>query len=402
MARAFEKLSDLKVRKVKSPGYLGDGGGLYLQVSPSLSKSWVFRYQVNGRAREMGLGSFNTFGLRDARDRATNCRKLLADGIDPIDQRNATMQKKQLSDARVMTFGQCCEKYIEAHRSGWKNAKHAGQWDATLRTYCTLLWLLDVATIDTVLVMKCLEPIWKAKTETASRVRGRIESVLAWATVRKFRTGDNPAAWRNHLDQLLPKRSKVQKVEHRAALPYADMPEFMTKLRLRQGLSARALELQILTATRPGEAAGAQWDEFDVPAETWIIPADRMKAGKEHRIPLSPTVLALLQSLIPITPTGKQLHIAGHVFPGVKDRPLTTAAAMNLLKELHPQVTAHGFRSTFRDWAAETTKHPREVIEAAMAHRLKDKSEAAYQRGDLLTRRAKLMNDWERHCHSTA
>jgi integrase len=401
MARAFEKLSDLKVRKVKTPGYLGDGGGLYLQVSPSLSKSWVFRYQIDGRSREMGLGSLNTFGLRDARDRATSCRKLLADGVDPIEQRNAAQQKRRLTDARAMTFGQCCEKYIEAHRSGWKNAKHAGQWDATLRTYCTLLWSLDVAAIDTALVMKCLEPIWKAKTETASRVRGRIESVLAWATVRKFRTGDNPAAWRNHLDQLLPKRSKVQKVEHRSALPYAAMREFMTKLRLRQGLSARVLELQILTATRPGESAGAQWEEFDIPAAMWIIPADRMKAGKEHRVPLSPAALTLLQSLIPTTPEGKQLHVVGHVFPGVKDRPLTTAAAMNLLKELHPGITAHGFRSTFRDWAAETTKHPREVIEAAMAHRLKDKSEAAYQRGDLLTRRAKLMNDWERYCRST-
>ena len=400
MARAFEKLSDLKVRKVKSPGYLGDGGGLYLQVSPSLSKSWVFRYQVNGRNREMGLGSFNTFGLRDARDRATSCRKLLADGIDPIEQRNAAQQEKRLTDARAMTFGKCCEKYIEAHRSGWKNVKHAGQWDATLRTYCTLLWSLDVAAIDTVLVMKCLEPIWKAKTETASRVRGRIESVLAWATVRKFRTGDNPAAWRNHLDQLLPKRSRVQKVEHRSALPYAAMREFMTKLRLRQGLSARALELQILTATRPGESAGAQWGEFDTPAAMWIIPADRMKAGKEHRVPLSPAALTLLQSLIPTTPEGRQLHVIGHVFPGVKDRPLTTAAAMNLLKELHPDITAHGFRSTFRDWAAETTKHPREVIEAAMAHRLKDKSEAAYQRGDLLARRAKLMNDWACYCRS--
>lgn len=402
MARAFEKLSDLKVRKVKLPGYLSDGGGLYLQVSPSLTKSWVFRYQIDGRAREMGLGSFNTFGLRDARDRATNCRKLLADGIDPIDHRNAALQKKRLSDARVMTFGQCCEKYIEAHRSGWKNAKHAGQWEATLSTYCKLLWSLDVGAIDTALVMKCLEPIWTAKTETASRVRGRIESVLAWATVRKFRTGDNPAAWRNHLDQLLPKRSKVQKVEHRAALPHADIPQFMTKLRLCQGLSARALELQILTATRPGEAVGAKWEEFDVPAAMWIIPAERMKAGKEHRVPLSQTAVGLLRSLIPNTPKGKLLHVAGHVFPGVKDRPLTTAAAMNLLKELHPDITAHGFRSTFRDWAAETTKHPREVIEAAMAHRLKDKSEAAYQRGDLLTRRAKLMNDWDRYCRPAA
>ena len=393
MARAFEKLSDLKVRKVKTPGYLGDGGGLYLQVSPSLSKSWVFRYQIDGRSREMGLGSFNTFGLRDARDRATNCRKLLADGVDPIDQRNAAQQKKQLADARVMTFGQCCGKYIEAHRSGWKNAKHAGQWDATLRTYCTLLWPLDVATIDTALVMKCLEPIWTAKTETASRVRGRIESVLAWATVRKFRTGDNPASWRNHLDQLLPKRSKVQKVEHRAALPYADMPEFMTKLRLREGLSARVLELQILTATRPGETAGAQWDEVDLAAAIWIIPAERMKADKEHRVPLSATALSILQSLP---------HVSPSIFPGVNGRPITTAAAMKLLKELQPGITAHGFRSTFRDWAAETTKHPREVIEAAMAHRLKDKSEAAYQRGDLLIRRAKLMNDWDRHCRSAA
>ena len=393
MARAFEKLSDLKVRKVKTPGYLGDGGGLYLQVSPSLSKSWVFRYQIDGRTREMGLGSFNTFGLRDARDRATSCRKLLADGVDPIDQRNAAQQKKQLADARVMTFGQCCGKYIEAHRSGWKNAKHAGQWDATLRTYCTLLWPLDVATIDTALVMKCLEPIWTAKTETASRVRGRIESVLAWATVRKFRTGDNPASWRNHLDQLLPKRSKVQKVEHRAALPYADMPEFMTKLRLREGLSARVLELQILTATRPGETAGAQWDEVDLAAAIWIIPAERMKADKEHRVPLSATALSILQSLP---------HVSPSIFPGVNGRPITTAAAMKLLKELQPDITAHGFRSTFRDWAAETTKHPREVIEAAMAHRLKDKSEAAYQRGDLLIRRAKLMNDWDRHCRSAA
>jgi integrase len=179
------------------------------------------------------------------------------------------------------------------------------------------------------------------------------------------------------------------------------MPKFMTKLRLRQGLSARALELQILTATRPGEAAGAQWEEFDLPAAMWIIPADRMKAGKEHRVPLSSTTVTLLQSLIPTTPEGKQLHVVGNMFPGVKDRPLTTAAAMNLLKELHPDITAHGFRSTFRDWAAETTKHPREVIEAAMAHRLKDKSEAAYQRGDLLTRRAKLMSDWDRYCRSS-
>jgi len=398
MARAFQKLSDLKIRKAQESGYLSDGGGLYLQVSPSLSKSWVFRYVLNGRAREMGLGSLRTFGLRDARDRAEKCRQLLADGIDPIENRKAGRQDQLLSAARIVTFGQCCEKYIEAHRSGWKNVKHGAQWEATLNTYCKVLWPLDVASIDTALVMKCLEPIWKTKTETASRVRGRIESVLAWAAVRKFRSGDNPAAWRNHLDQLLPKRSKVQKVEHRAALPYADIPDFFKALRLRPGLAARVLELQILTATRPGEAAGAQWEEFDLTAGTWTIPAERMKADKEHRVPLSPSAKTLLQSLIPLTSNGTKLHVCGHVFPGVKGRSLTTAAAMNLLKELRPEVTAHGFRSTFRDWAAETTSHPREVIEAAMAHRLKDKSEAAYQRGDLLVRRAKLMADWARYC----
>jgi len=209
MARQFEKLSDLKVRKTQSPGYLGDGGGLYLQVSSTVSKSWVFRYKVNGRTREMGLGSFQTFGLREARDRAANCRKQLADGIDPIEHRNTGRKDKRLAEARVVTFGQCCDKYIEAHEDGWKNIKHASQWEATLTTYCKSIWNLDVASIDTALVMKCLDPIWKTKTETASRLRGRIESVLAWATVRKFRTGDNPASWRNHLDQ--PRRPPLRR-----------------------------------------------------------------------------------------------------------------------------------------------------------------------------------------------
>jgi Integrase len=398
MARQLEKLSALKVNRASTPGYLGDGGGLYLQVSASGSKSWVFRFQLAGRAREMGLGALHTFGLKEARERAQRCRQLVADGIDPIEEKQADRQRKQQADARAVTFGACCEKYIEAHRAGWRNEKHAAQWDATLRTYCAAIWKLDVAAIDTALVLKCLEPIWLEKTETASRLRGRIESVLAWATVRKFRTGDNPAQWRNHLDQLLPKRSKVQKVEHRAALPYADAAEFMAKLRQRQGLAARALELQILTATRPGEAAGAQWDEFDLDTGIWIIPGERMKAGKEHRIPLSPAAVTLLQSLIPTTPKGKRMHVVGHVFPGVKGRPLTTAAGMALLKEMKTGVTAHGFRSTFRDWAGDTTSHPREIIEAAMAHRLKDAAEAAYQRSDLLQRRAKLMNDWARYC----
>ncbi|WP_158885157.1 integrase arm-type DNA-binding domain-containing protein [Rhodanobacter sp. L36] len=390
MARQTKKLTALEVNRASTPGYLGDGGGLYLQISPSGSKSWVFRFQLDGKAREMGLGKYPDRTLEKARKKAEEARELLVDKIDPIADRDRKQQAKRVAEAHVMAFGVCCEKYIDAHRAGWRNDKHAAQWSATLVTYCAPIWKLDVAKIDTALVMECIEPIWTTKPETASRVRGRMESVLAWATVRKLRTGDNPAAWKNHLDQLLPKRSKVKAVEHRPALAYADMPEFMARLRARTGLAARALDLQILTATRPGEAAAAQWEEFDLGAAVWIIPGSRMKAGLEHRVPLSPAAVALLRSL--------STQTTGNVFPGVRGRPLTTAAGMKLLKDLEPGITAHGFRSSFRDWAGETTSHPREIIESAMAHRLKNASEAAYSRGDQLARRAKLMNDWARYC----
>ena len=391
MTRTRNKLTALKVRSLREPGRYSDGGNLYLYIGTNGARSWVFRYsdRVTGKVRDKGLGPAIDIDLARARERAAVCRLQLLEGGDPIGVAQERRQAARIEHAKRVTFGQCCEQYIAAHRAGWRNVKHAEQWGSTLRTYCALLWPLDVGAVDTGLVMRCLEPIWKEKTETASRLRGRIESVLAWATVRKFRTGDNPAQWRNHLDQLLPKRSKVQKVEHRPALPYADTAAFMVKLRQRQGLAARALELQILTACRPGEAAGAQWGEFDMDAAIWTIPGERMKAGKEHRIPLSPAALALLKSLH---------RIDGNVLPGIKGRPLTTAAGMQLLKDMQPGITAHGFRSTFRDWAAETTSHPREVIEAAMAHRLKDAAEAAYQRGDLLRRRAALMKDWAIYC----
>ena len=337
----------------------------------------------------MGLGPAWDVTLAEARERAANLRRMLRDGQDPLQVKHAQKAEARAMHEKRMPFGRCAELYIEVHRSGWKNPKHASQWSATLTTYCEPIWKLPVDAIDTALVMKCLDSIWTTKTETASRLRGRIESVLAWATVRGLRTGDNPAAWRNHLDQLLPARNKVRKVEHRAALPYAEAAAFMVELRQRNSLAARVLELQILTATRPGEAAGAQWSEFDLDAGLWTIPAARMKAGKEHRIPLAPAVVKLLEALP---------HDNVNVFPGVKNRPITTEAAMKLLKELRPGLTAHGFRSTFRDWAAETTSHPREVIEAAMAHRLKDAAEAAYQRGDLLQRRAVLMKDWAGYC----
>jgi integrase len=391
MAAQINRLTATSV-KTKHPGMHADGGSLYLLVkADGKNRSWIFRYRdrVTGKLRDMGLGPTWDVSLAEARERAATLRRQLRDGQDPLATKHASRDAAKAQHEKRMPFGRCAELYIETHRNGWRNPKHAQQWDSTLRTYCQPVWTLPVDTIDTALVMKCLDPIWTTKTETASRLRGRIESVLAWATVRGLRTGDNPAAWRNHLDQLLPARNKVQAVEHRAALPYAEVAEFMVELRQRDTLAARVLELQILTATRPGEAAGAEWDELDLDGAVWTIPPARMKAGKEHRVPLAPAVLKLLKALPQTSPS---------VFPGVRGKPITTEAAMKLLKELRPGLTAHGFRSTFRDWAAETTSHPREVIEAAMAHRLKDAAEAAYQRGDLLQRRAVLMKDWAGYC----
>jgi integrase len=386
MGTQVNRLTALKIKNAK-PGMHADGGLLYLLVKSDERRSWIFRYRdrVTGKLRDMGLGPAWDVTLAEARERAANLRRMLRDGQDPLQVKHAQKAEARAMHEKRMPFGRCAELYIETHRSGWKNPKHAAQWSATLTAYCGPIWKLPVDAIDTALVMKCLDSIWTTKTETASRLRGRMESVLAWATVRGLRSGDNPAAWRNHLDQLLPARNKVQAVEHRPALPYAEAAAFMAELRQRNSLAARVLELQILTATRPGEAAGAQWSEFDLDGAVWTIPPERMKAGKEHRIPLAPAVVKLLEALP---------HVNANVFPGVKGRAITTDAAMKLLKELRPGLTAHGFRSTFRDWAAETTSHPREVIEAAMAHRLKDAAEAAYQRGDLLQRRAVLMKDW--------
>lgn len=391
MAAQINRLKATSVKN-KPPGMHADGGSLYLLVKPDgKNRSWIFRYRdrVTGKLRDMGLGPTWDVQLAEARKRAEDLRRMLRDGRDPLAEKQAKRAEAKLQHQKQLTFGRCAELYIEAQRAGWRNPKHAQQWDSTLRTYCEPIWKLPVDSIDTALVMRCLDPIWTTKTETASRLRGRMESVLAWATVRGLRTGDNPAQWRNHLDQLLPARNKVQAVEHRAALPYVEVAEFMAELRQRDSLAARSLELQIFTATRPGEAAGAQWKEIDLERAIWTIPGARMKAGKEHRIPLAPAVVKLLQALPQVGP---------HVFPGVRGKPITTDAAMKLLKDMRPGLTAHGFRSTFRDWAAETTSHPREVIEAAMAHRLKDAAEAAYQRGDLLQRRAVLMKDWAGYC----
>jgi len=394
MPRPINKLSDLRVRNASTPGYLSDGGGLYLQISPSLTKSWVFRYQLANRPREMGLGALHTFSLKEARERARRCRQLLAEGRDPIEDRQAERQQKRLDAARALTFDQCAAAYIDAHKAGWRNAKHGDQWSSTLSVYASPTFgALPVQAVDTALVMRALEPIWKAKTETASRVRGRIESVLDWATVRGYRTGENPARWRGHLDKLLPKRSKVKKVEHHAALPYAQISGFMDKLHAQEGIAARALEFLILTAARSGEVIGARWDEFDFEGKTWTVPGERMKAGRPHEVPLSPRALAIVKAQ-------QKIRTGDYVFAGRRPtEPLSNMAMLALLKRMgRTDLTAHGFRSTFRDWAAEQTNYANEVAEMALAHVVGDKVEAAYRRGTMKEKRVHLMNDWARFC----
>jgi len=390
MANAINKLSALQVNRLSKPGLYGDGAGLYLQITKGGVKSWLFRYMRSGRARGMGLGPVHTVSLADARIKALEVRKQLLEGIDPLDAKQQEQALVKASAVKATTFDECSAAYIDAHSSGWKNAKHADQWRNTLATYASPHFgSLPITELDTDLVMKALEPIWTSKTETASRVRGRIESVLDWATARGHRTGENPARWKGHLDHLLPKRSKVQAVVHHAALPYADAPKFMTQLRTIDTMAAKALELLILTATRTSEVIEARWNEFDLATAIWRIPAERMKAGKEHRIPLSPSAVTLLKHMQAI----KQNEF---VFPGQrKNKPLSNMALLQLLKRMgRLDLTAHGFRSTFRDWVGETTHYPREVAEAALAHLLKDKAEAAYARGDLIEKRTSMMSDW--------
>jgi len=399
MARTINKLSATFVAKESRPGRYGDGGGLWLQVSQFGTKAWIFRFMLDGKARQMGLGSVETFSLKEARERARQARQLVADGIDPIEARNEKKAAARSEDAKRITFKQASERYIKAHAAGWKNVKHADQWRSTLETYVwPVIGSLAVSSVDTAHVMKILEPIWSEKAETASRVRGRIERVLDWAKARHFRTGENPARWKGHLDKLLPARSKIAKVKHHAALPYRDMPAFMERLRKMESISARALEFTILSAARTGETIGAKWDEFDFSEKVWAVPGERMKSGREHRVPLSDRAIKILENL----PREKDSE---YVFPGSrKGRHLSNMAMLELLRGMEGTegLTVHGFRSTFRDWAAERTNFPREIAEAALAHVLKDKTEAAYQRGDLLEKRRRLMAAWSSYCTEKA
>lgn len=397
MAKAVNRLTQAFVNRTAEAGDYCDGHGLYLQVTKAGVKSWLFRYMRQGRARYMGLGPLHTVGLADARTRALECRRQLLDGIDPLDARQGERAAAKVEAAKGMTFAECATAYIEAHRSGWKNAKHADQWANTITTYAgPVFGELPVASVDTALVMKVLEPVWTTKAETASRLRGRIELVLDWATVRGYRSGDNPARWRGHVDKLLPKRSKVQKVEHHPALPYAELGGFIAELKQQPGTAARALGLLILTAARTGEIIGARRDEFDLAARVWVVPAKRMKMGKEHRVALSPAAVSIIKAAMAEGKSGWLFHS-----PGKPDKPLSNMALLSLLKRMgRADLTSHGFRSTFRDWAGETTHFPREVIEAALAHGIKDKAEAAYARGDLFVKRTKLMETWARFANA--
>lgn len=380
-----------RVERLREPGRYLDGRGLYLQIISKTNRSWLLRYQRDGRERWMGLGAVADFTLDEARERARKARQQLTDGIDPLEARQADKAARALATAKTMTFKQCAEAYIAANRAAWKNAKHGAQWTATLATYVyPHIGNLPVAAVDTGLVLRCVEPIWKDKTETASRVRGRIELVLDWATVRNYRSGDNPARWRGHLEHVLPARGKVAKVEHHAALPYAELPAFMAALREREGSAARALEFAILTAARTGEVLGAQWDEIDFDNATWTVPAGRMKASKEHRVPLSERALELLRSL----PTE---HGNEFVFIGPRNDGLSNMALAAVLKRMgYENITVHGFRSSFMDWCHDQTSYPKVVIDMALAHTVGDKVEAAYRRGDLFNKRKQLAEAWSK------
>ncbi|MBI2240943.1 MAG: integrase arm-type DNA-binding domain-containing protein [Magnetospirillum gryphiswaldense] len=394
MARTSNRLTAMTVQKAKEPGRYADGGGLYLQIGPTGGKSWLFRYTRQGKAREMGLGALNVLSLAEAREAAASVRRTLAAGHDPLDVRKAERQQQETQASNGMTFSECASAYIEAHKSGWRNEKHVAQWSSTIKTYAAPIFgTLPVQAINLEMVLKVLEPIWHTKPETAARLRGRIEAVLDWAAVRGHRSSDNPARWKGHLDKLLPPRSKVQSVQHHPALPYEEIGAFMSELRQREEGAARALEFTILTASRTSEALNARWDEFDLNAKVWRIPGKRMKAGKDHRIPLSEAAMTIL------TRTA-EIRQSAFVFPGQrKERPLSNMVFLQLLKRMkRPDLTTHGFRSTFRDWAAERTAFSREVAEMALAHTIGDKVEAAYRRGDLFEKRRELMASWADFC----
>ena len=387
MTRQLNRLNDRRVRNESRAGRLGDGGGLALQVSASGSRSWVFMWKSDGKRTVMGLGAYPTVSLAEAREKAATCRKLVAAGVNPLAE-----SRKEATP----TFREVVDRFLDAQRlASWRNAKHRDQWKMTLgEAYCARILNRKVDEIGTADVLSVLKPIWQSKAETASRLRGRIERVLAFAEGQGWRReGKNPAQWKNGLDAILPQRRKLTRGHHRA-LPYTDVPAFMQRLGAAIGTAPRALEFTILTATRSGEAVGATWSEIDLDKKVWTIAASRMKAGRQHRIPLSDPALRILELMAAVRENDL-------VFPGQKrNKPISAASMEMLLRRMQVKQfgTIHGFRSSFRDWAGDATAFPREVIEQALAHRVGDATEIAYRRSDALERRRAVMDAWADYC----
>jgi integrase len=391
MARLVKRLSARQVANAKPPkgrraALIADGGNLFLQVSTGkdghVRRSWVFQYELHGRRGWMGLGPTHTVSLGEARDKARALRKQLLDGIAPLAAKNEQAQQQRLEAAKQMTFRQCVDAYLETHDAAWKNVRHAAQWRTTLTEYCQEIADLPVKSIDTDLILRVLTPIWKTKTVTADRLRGRIERVLSWAKGRGLRSGENPARWQGHLDEMLAAPAKIK---HHPALPYPEMPRFMAELRSRDTLTARTLEFTILTASRTSETLQACWSEIDFDAKVWTVPAARIKAARDHRVPLSDRAIAILKE--------RQAHRHGDRIFNLADGTMRV-----LVRRMRVGATTHGFRSTFKDWASERTNVENHVSEAALAHAVGDRVEAAYRRGDALDKRRKLMELWSKYC----
>lgn len=393
MPKIAKELSALEVNRLRTKGNHAVGGvsGLYLYVNDNGARSWVMRLTIGSKRRHIGLGSFPTVSLAIAREQARACRVEIMQGNDPVEAKRTKAAQLRAEQAAQITFSKASESYIAAHGDAWRNPKHRAQWSNSLKTYADpIMGKLAVRDIGQEHVLKVLEPIWKQKNETASRVRGRIESVLDWCTVRGFRSGDNPARWKGHLDKLLPAPSKVQKVKHYNALPFKEVPSFMQALAQRKGIAARALEFAILCASRSGEVRGAVWTEVDLVKKVWTIPAERMKAGKEHRVPQTESAIRILkeQSKLPSR--------SDYVFEAPNGGQLSDMTLSAVLRRMNVDAVPHGFRSTFRDWAGEVTHFPRELAEQALAHTIENKVEAAYRRGDALEKRREMMEAWDK------
>jgi len=391
-------LTQIGVQRLKEPGLHSDGLGLNLDVQKTGSKSWILRYMLNGRARFMGLGSYPEVSLAIAREKAAAYRTIIKSGIDPLDGKHESKAKARADAAKRIVFKEAAHQYIESHKAGWKNAKHIDQWRNSLRDYADgIIGNLDVSKIENAHILQILQKddLWTTKTETATRLRGRLEKILDWATVRGFRKDSNPARWKGNLEALLPAPSKVQKRSNFAALPFQEMADFMTKLKATGGTAARAVEFLVLTAARSGEVRGARWEEIDFDAKVWTVPAERMKMKKEHRVPLTKSAIQVLESMAP--------QESGLIFQGREKngepQPLSDMSLTAVVRRMeYKEATIHGFRSAFRDWCAECTDYSGEVAEMALAHKIANSVEAAYRRGDLLEKRKDLMTDWAKFC----